>query len=47
MIEWWGPVINEVLRGVTETGLVVYCTAAEWLAYLGTVGKTIPEADGR
>ena len=43
MIEWWGPIINEYY-GATETGVVVFCTAEEWLAHPGTVGKTIPEA---
>ncbi len=44
MIEWWGPIINEYY-GATETGVVVFCSAEEWLAHPGTVGKTIPEAD--
>jgi len=38
MIEWWGPVINEYY-GATETGAVVFCTAEEWLAHPGTVGR--------
>jgi long-chain acyl-CoA synthetase len=38
MIEWWGPVINEYY-GATETGAVVFCTADEWLAHPGTVGR--------
>jgi long-chain acyl-CoA synthetase len=46
MIEWWGPVINEYY-GATETGMVVFCDAKEWLAHPGTVGKPIPEADVR
>ncbi|MGD0190811.1 MAG: acyl-CoA synthetase [Rhizomicrobium sp.] len=46
MIEWWGPVINEYY-GATETGMVVFCDAREWLAHPGTVGKAIPEADVR
>ncbi len=41
MIEWWGPVINEYY-GSTETGAVVFCTAEEWLAHPGTVGKALP-----
>jgi long-chain acyl-CoA synthetase len=44
MIEWWGAIINEYY-GATETGVVVFCSAEEWLAHPGTVGKTIPEAD--
>jgi long-chain acyl-CoA synthetase len=41
MIEWWGPVINEYY-GSTETGAVVFCTSAEWLAHPGTVGRAMP-----
>jgi len=43
MIEWWGPVINEYYGG-TETGGVVFHTAAEALRKPGTVGR--PIADG-
>ncbi|WP_293899011.1 acyl-CoA synthetase [Phenylobacterium sp.] len=43
MIEWWGPVIEEYY-GSTETGIVVSCNSAEWLAHPGTVGKAIPES---
>ena len=53
MIEWWGPVINEYY-GSTEMGNVTFCTAAEWLAHPGTVGRPMPgavvkviDADGR
>ena len=46
MIEWWGPVINEYY-GSTETGAVVFCTAEEWLAHPGTVGRALPHADVR
>jgi len=42
MIEWWGPVINEYY-GATETGAVVFCTAEEWLARPGTVGRAQPD----
>jgi long-chain acyl-CoA synthetase len=41
MIDWWGPVINEYY-GATETGAVVFCTAPEWLAHPGTVGRAQP-----
>jgi long-chain acyl-CoA synthetase len=41
MIEWWGPVINEYY-GSTEMGNVTFCTAQEWLAHPGTVGKPMP-----
>ena len=42
MIEWWGPIINEYY-GATETGAVVFCTAEEWLAHPGTVGRAQPD----
>lgn len=41
MIDWWGPIINEYY-GSSETASVVYCTAEEWLAHPGTVGKPMP-----
>jgi long-chain acyl-CoA synthetase len=44
MIEWWGPVINEYY-GATETGAVTFCTAEQWLAHPGTVGRAVPDAD--
>jgi long-chain acyl-CoA synthetase len=43
MIEWWGPVINEYY-GSTEMGNVTFCTAEEWLAHPGTVGRAMPNA---
>ncbi|MEP2830127.1 acyl-CoA synthetase [Parvibaculum sp.] len=43
MIEWWGPVINEYYGG-TETGAVVFCNSAEYLAHPGTVGKAVDDA---
>ncbi|MFU8814319.1 MAG: acyl-CoA synthetase [Pseudomonadales bacterium] len=43
MIEWWGPVINEYY-GSTEMGNVTFCTAEEWLAHPGTVGRPMPGA---
>jgi long-chain acyl-CoA synthetase len=43
MIEWWGPVINEYYGG-TETGGVVFHTAAEALRKPGTVGRPIENA---
>jgi long-chain acyl-CoA synthetase len=46
MIEWWGPIINEYY-GSTEMGNVTYCTAEEWLAHPGTVGRPFPEAEVR
>lgn len=44
MIDWWGPIIVEYY-GSTETGAVVHCTAEEWLAHPGTVGRALPETD--
>jgi len=44
MIEWWGPVLTEYY-GSTETGAVVHCTAEEWLAHPGTVGRALPHSD--
>jgi long-chain acyl-CoA synthetase len=46
MIEWWGPIINEYY-GSTEMGNVTFCTAEEWLAHPGTVGRPFPEAEVR
>jgi long-chain acyl-CoA synthetase len=43
MLEWWGPVINEYY-GSTEMGNVTFCTAEEWLAHPGTVGRVMPNA---
>ncbi|MBV8684402.1 MAG: AMP-binding protein, partial [Caulobacteraceae bacterium] len=43
MIEWWGPVINEYY-GSTEMGNVTFCTAEEWLAHPGSVGRVMPGA---
>ncbi len=43
MIDWWGPVINEYY-GSTEMGNVTFCTADEWLAHPGTVGRRMPGA---
>src|SRR5690606_31169653 len=44
MLSWWGPIINEYY-GTTETGMMAFCTAGEWLAHPGAVGKVLPEAD--
>jgi long-chain acyl-CoA synthetase len=46
MIEWWGPIINEYY-GSTETGMVTFCTAAEYLAHIGTFGRALAEASVR
>ena len=44
MIDWWGSVINEYY-GSTETAAVTFCTASEWLAHPGTVGRPLEGAD--
>ena len=46
MIDWWGPVINEYY-GSTEIGTVVFCSAPEWLAHRGTVGRALPGVELR
>jgi long-chain acyl-CoA synthetase len=46
MIEWLGPIVAEYY-GSTETGAVVFCTAEEWLAHPGTVGRALPDATVR
>ncbi|MBN8940796.1 MAG: AMP-binding protein [Rhizobiales bacterium] len=42
MIDWFGPIVHEFYGG-TESGPAVYCTAEEWLAHRGTVGRVIDE----
>ena len=44
MIQWLGPIVAEYY-GSTETGPVVYCTAQQWLAHPGTVGRPIERAE--
>jgi long-chain acyl-CoA synthetase len=46
MIDWWGPVINE-LYGASEGGVGTgfVCTSEEWLAHPGTVGKALPTTE--
>ncbi|HEY1915508.1 MAG TPA: AMP-binding protein [Streptosporangiaceae bacterium] len=43
MIEWLGPVVEEYYGG-TETGPVVWCDSAQWLAHPGTVGTPVDDA---
>ena len=43
MIDWLGPVVEEYYGG-TETGPVVWCDSAEWLAHPGTVGAPVDDA---
>ena len=46
MITWLGPVIDEYYGG-TESGAIVACDSAEWLAHPGTVGKALPHCEVR
>jgi len=41
MIDWRGPVTHEYC-GSTETSPVTFCTADDWLAHRGTVGRALP-----
>ncbi|MCC6553380.1 MAG: AMP-binding protein [Polyangiaceae bacterium] len=43
MIEWWGPIIHEYYGG-TESSLVTFARAEEWLTHRGTVGRPTPTA---
>lgn len=40
MIDWWGPIIHEYY-GATEGLGFTACTAEEWLAHPGTVGRPL------
>ena len=40
MIEWWGPIVHEYYAGTEANGYVA-CTAEEWLAHRGTVGRPL------
>ncbi len=46
MIDWWGPIINEVYAG-SEAGLVAFASAAEWVERPGTVGRVLPNVSVR
>ena len=46
MIDWLGPVVLEYY-GSSETGVVVKCDTAEWLAHEGTVGAPVADAEIR
>jgi acyl-CoA synthetase (AMP-forming)/AMP-acid ligase II len=41
MLEWWGPVLTEYWGG-TESGVVTWIGAREWLAHPGSVGRPLP-----
>ena len=40
MIDWLGPIVTEYY-GATEANGFTFCTAAEWLAHPGTVGRPV------
>jgi long-chain acyl-CoA synthetase len=46
MIDWLGPIVEEYYGG-TETGPVVWCDCAQWLAHPGTVGAPVDDAQVR
>jgi long-chain acyl-CoA synthetase len=46
MIEWLGPIVLEYYGG-SETGPIVACDSAGWLAHPGTVGCAVDGADVR
>lgn len=53
MIEWWGPIIDELYSGTESIGHT-FITSEEWLAHPGSVGKPsgnckirIVDCDGR
>ncbi len=46
MIGWLGPIVEEYYGG-TETGPVVWCDSAQWLAHPGTVGAPVDDAQIR
>ena len=39
MIDWWGPVINELYGASESGGAGTICTSEQWLAKPGTVGR--------
>jgi len=41
MLDWWGPVLTEYWGG-TESGVVTWIGAQEWLAHAGSVGRALP-----
>ncbi len=44
MIDWFGPIILEYYGG-SETGAIVACDSAQWLAHPGTVGRPLDGCD--
>jgi long-chain acyl-CoA synthetase len=42
MLDWWGPVINELYSATETGGLGCFVTGEEWLTRPGTVGRPLP-----
>ena len=42
MIDWWGPVINELYGASEGGGVATFVSSEEWLARPGTVGRALP-----
>jgi len=42
MIEWWGPVINEIYGASEGAGVATFVGSEDWLARPGTVGTALP-----
>ncbi len=45
MIDWWGPVINELYGASESGGAGTICTSDQWLAKPGTVGSPLPTTE--
>ncbi len=45
MIDWWGPVINELYGASESGGAGTVCTSEQWLAKPGTVGAPLPTTE--
>jgi long-chain acyl-CoA synthetase len=45
MIDWWGPVINELYGASESGGAGTICTSEQWLAKPGTVGAPLPTTE--
>jgi long-chain acyl-CoA synthetase len=45
MIDWWGPVINELYGASESGGAGAICSSEQWLAKPGTVGAPLPTTE--
>ena len=45
MIDWWGPVINELYGASESGGAGTICSSDQWLAKPGTVGAPLPTTE--